>query len=461
MRSSRSLALAALTAFAAPLTTSCAGPVARAAAYPLTKKAELPADVLVAPASGAALHVVVRVPDDIDLAASAAWQLIEEGGTGSSVPAEVIFLGKDAEPTPPKQPRLRRPDASGPATGTRLLVATIPPGKSGKPRRFLLRPDGDGKGEGFVFRSVSDRSLGLHEGEAPVLVYNHGMISREGVPERYNRANYFHPVYGLDGEVLTDDFPKDHYHQRGIFWAWRSVRAGEGKKNTFASWIPEGLEYRFERWTSRHAGAGAAALGAETGWHAGGRKIVHERMLVVVHRALGDWRAVDFELTWTATEGPVTLKGAAGKGYGGFTFRSAPRKDTVITVPDGRTEKDLVAKRLPWADISGTFEGPPGTQSDPGRAGRKRPGRGPVTSGAAVFVAPDHPGFPPTWLTRHYGTLCVGWPGLEEATLEPGRPVTCRYRMWFHRGIPDCEAVQAAYDAYRKGLEAHWEGRKP
>jgi hypothetical protein len=168
-------------------------------------------------------------------------------------------------------------------------------------------------------------------------------------------------------------------------------------------------------------------------------------MLVVVHRAAGDSRAVDFELTWTATDVPVTLKGAGGKSYGGFTFRAAPRKDTVITAPGGRTKKDLVAKRLPWADISGVFAGPEG--------------KGAVTSGAAVFVAPDHPDFPPTWLTRHYGPLCVGWPGLEEGTLEPGEPVTCRYRMWFHRGVPEAGAIQSAYDAYAKGLEARWEER--
>ena len=38
------------------------------------------------------------------------------------------------------------------------------------------------------------------------------------------RSNYFHPLYDLDGTVLTEDFPKDHIHHRGIFWAWHQVR---------------------------------------------------------------------------------------------------------------------------------------------------------------------------------------------------------------------------------------------
>jgi len=29
-----------------------------------------------------------------------------------------------------------------------------------------------------------------------------------------------------------------------------------------------------------------------------------------------------------------------------------------------------------------------------------------------TYIHPSHPDFPPTWLTRHYGCLCVGWPGV-------------------------------------------------
>lgn len=434
-----------LTALASVLSAGCATtatprPAPRPAAPEPTQQPARTAEpkppagpVLVVPASEAPLHIAIPLPDDADVDASAPRRLVPVGESRSArgVAAEVIAV----EGSPAR----------------RLLVATVPPSPGGSeaPRRFRLTADTNGGAarKRFALRVASEKSLALDDGGRPLLVYNHGTISREGVAARYDRANYFHPVYGLDGEVLTDDFPKDHYHHRGIFWAWPGVRTGEGKAGAFESWIPKRFEYRFERWTCRHAGALAGAIGAETDWLAAGKRIVRERMLVIAHPALGDARAVDFELTWTATAGPVKLKGAKGKGYGGFTFRSAPRKDTVITAPDGRTKKDLVAKRLPWADISGTFAGPDD--------------KGPVTSGAAVFVATGHPDFPPTWLTRHYGPLCVGWPGIEEVTLEPGKPVTCRYRMWFHRGIPETGAMQSAYDAYARGLEAHWEENRP
>src|SRR5687767_7565410 len=78
----------------------------------------------------------------------------------------------------------------------------------------------------FQLSTNGEGSVQVSEGNRPVLVYNHGVISREGVPADRARSSYVHPIYGLDGEVLTDDFPKDHYHHRGLFWAWPHVKVG-------------------------------------------------------------------------------------------------------------------------------------------------------------------------------------------------------------------------------------------
>lgn len=380
---------------------------------------------LIVPSAGTPLHIAVSVPDDIELDAGTNWELVEKGRRGGGIPAELI-VQKNADGAVVKKGR--------------KLAAVIPPREGDATRRFLLRPRNEAGREAFRFEPVSDLSLGLRDGERPVLVYNHGVMSHPKVPERYSRSNYFHPVYGIDGEVLTDDFlKKDHLHHRGLFWAWTHVQAGGRRSDFWHMPSPGGSScYRFERWTCRHAGSLVAALGVRTGWHAGGRKIVREEMQVFVYPVDGDSRVIDIELVWTALEVPVTLKGAAGKGYGGLTFRFAPRKETVITAPGGRTTKDLVAARLPWADLSGRF------------GGAERP------SGAAVFISPDHPDYPPMWLTRHYGPLCVGWPGLKPGTLRPGKPLRCRYRVWIHRGNPEADVIQAAYEAYRKGGEAKW-----
>jgi hypothetical protein len=130
------------------------------------------------------------------------------------------------------------------------------------------------------------------------------------------------------------------------------------------------------------------------------------------------------------------LSGAPGKSYGGVTFRFAPRTETIITVPSGRTGEDLLVTKLPWADFSADFGNKPGQ-----------------FSGAAIFVNPSHPDYPPTWMTRHYGMLAVGWPGVTPQTFAPGKSFSCRYRIWVHRGAPAASKIQEAYESYRTTLK--------
>lgn len=286
-----------------------------------------------------------------------------------------------------------------------------------------------GRAADFRFEAVDDKSLGLWEGSKPVFVYNYGVIRKQGVPADRARSTYLHPVYGLDGEVLTDDFPKDHYHHRGLFWAWPHVKTGDKE---YDLWMLKGVEQRFERWRAEEAGQ-TAVLKVENGWYVGSRKIIEERVSLQVHPVQSDARAIDVELVLTPLEQPVTLAGAEGKSYGGLTLRFAPRTNTVITTPLGNGKEDLPMTRLPWADLTAEFE----TSQ---------------VSGAAIFVAPDHPDFPPMWLTRHYGVLCLGWPGVDAKTFAPKKPVVLRYRVWIHRGAADAARLKNAFAIYEKEL---------
>lgn len=284
----------------------------------------------------------------------------------------------------------------------------------------------------FRFADVNDKSLGLWEGERPVLVYNHGVISSTNAPADRARSSYVHPIYGLDGEVLTDDFPKDHYHHRGLFWSWPHVKIGEQEVDL---WMLKGIRHQFDRWIKRETGKTDAVLGVQNGWFVGDRRVVDEQVWLRVLPATPEGQAIDVELVWTPVNEPITLRGAEGKSYGGLTLRFAPREgQPVITVPDGKTKEDLHITRLPWADLSAKF------------AGATAP------SGAAIFIPPTHPNYPPEWLTRHYGVLCVGWPGVKEQTFPPGKPIQVQYRVWIHRGIPEVEKLKQVYDEYAQGV---------
>ena len=171
-------------------------------------------------------------------------------------------------------------------------------------------------------------------------------------------------------------------------------------------------------------------MAAVNGWFVADRQVMTEKVRIEVHPASQESRAIDVELTWSPTDRPITLLGAPDKSYGGLTLRFGPRTNTIITVPTGRTKEDLVVTQLPWADFTGDLV-------------KDR------LSGAAIFVHPSHPDYPPTWMTRHYGVLAVGWPGVSPQTLVPGQLVTCRYRVWIHREPPEAAKIQEAYEAYR------------
>jgi hypothetical protein len=297
-----------------------------------------------------------------------------------------------------------------------------------------LEPDQrtNGRGPGFVFSELDDKSLKLSDAQRPVLVYNYGVITCDRVPAsdpRRSRACYVHPLWGLGGEVLTDDFPKDHYHHHGVFWTWPHIDI-EGKE--YDLWADKDIHDKFVGWICRQAGPVAAVLGVENGWFVGDKKVMIERVWLRTYAVAGDARALDLEFAWIPVGSPITLRGAPGKSYGGLTVRFAPpsEKETVIAVPSGLTTADLPDTPLPWADMTSHFGGSP----DP--------------SGAAVFVPADHPNYPPTWLTRHYGALCVGWPGVTAQTFEPGKPIRLSYRVYIHKGAGDLQQLQQAYAGY-------------
>ena len=259
--------------------------------------------------------------------------------------------------------------------------------------------------------------LELTENGKPVLVFNHGLQLKDGVKEQFRRADYFHPIYNLDGAVITDDFPKDHFHHRGLFWGWPEVTVA-GK--TYYPWACAGMQQRFKRWLARETTHGSALLAVENGWFLGEHSVVRETVEARIFSPDGAGRAMDVAVTLEAEKEPVAVSGRheASKGYGGFTLRLAPRREASVTLPTGRQEKDAVQVKSTWADYSAKF------------------GVTDAVSGVAIFDHPKNPNHPTTWLTRYYGVLNPTWPALETARLEPGKPITLRYRLWIHRG--DC-----------------------
>ncbi len=281
------------------------------------------------------------------------------------------------------------------------------------------------------------KELTVLEDGKPVLVYNYAMVDPpEGVPGQYRRACYVHPLYGLDGEVMTQDFPFDHRHHRGVFWAWPKTTVGEREADV---WTIIDVRQVHEKWVGKEAGPDSAVIAAQNTWQFEDdpeNPPVREDVRFVVHPAGELGRAIDYTLTLTNIgDKEVTIRGQSkdDKGYGGFCFRpDAMRKPMHFTSALGRLEEDMLYMESPWADCSFPKE----------KGGED-------LSGVAIFQHPDNPGYPhPGWITRAYGFLGVSWPHNDPYPLKPGESVTLRYRVYVHRGGADAAGVSQRFDEF-------------
>lgn len=308
----------------------------------------------------------------------------------------------------------------------RMLCFVMPPRTMGAGvRRFRVTADRPGPA-GLAFDESDKDRIAVVESGRGVLTFVRGAVLAAGVQGRYRRCGYLHPVYDLDGAVLTDDFPRDHPHHRGLSWAWPRV---EYVGHRYDMWHIADLKRRFKKVLHREAGPVCAVLRVANEWVLKDHAAVDELIEFCVWRAGEVGRAVDVFLTLTARDRPVVIGGrlTESKGYGGFNVRFAPRRDTVLFGPNGR-QPDVV-NRVPmaWSDLAARFV-----------AGSDR------VSGLAIFEGPDNPGFPSGWSNRTYGYLNPAWPGLGKHQLVQGRPLRLRYRVWIHRGDAIAgKAVQA------------------
>ncbi len=396
-----------------------------ASAWACAGQASARGPILRVPQAKAAVPLALALPPGTAAASGGNLRLVESGGSAHAVPAAAVV----------------GPAEDGSA-GPLYLAATLPPSQP-RERQFRLEAAAASgpANSPFGFRDLDPQRIALEEDGRPVLVYNHGVITNEKIPKsdaRRSRACFVHPIYGLWGEVLTESFPRDHYHHHGLFWAWPHVYI-EGKE--YDLWVYNNIRQRFVRWLARQTSPVAAVLGVENGWFVDQRQVMTERIWLRVFRPAGDSRAIDVDMCFIPLDHPITLCGAEGKSYGGLNLRYAPRpeKETLITVPGGKTREDLPDTPLAWADLTARFAGAP------------------ERSGAAIFVDPGHPDFPPTWLTRHYGILCVGWPGVKPRTFAPGRPIRLSYRVWIHKHALEPEQIQEAFDAYAAARRATWQ----
>ncbi len=243
------------------------------------------------------------------------------------------------------------------------------------------------------------------------------------------RSNYIHPVFGLNNEILTRDWSKDHPHHRGIYWAWPEVDYGKNRTDLHA------LQKVFARPTGRinlHSGSDFAQVEVENIWiiEEGIVPIAREIALIRAYPKTEKYQVVDLVYKFDGLRDNVTIARRGTNAYGGLNIRMMTPESQSLSY---HTDKANQQPQRAWSDLSGVFSG----NDSP--------------SGLTVFQHKDNPEYPGEWV--EYPELSWVQPTFPTSgtrhPLNPGDPLTLRFRIVIHDGDkPDKKTMESWWDSY-------------
>lgn len=285
-------------------------------------------------------------------------------------------------------------------------------------------------GQNLSFQKTSDGIM-LKEDGNPRFYYQTATKSLKG---KYPRANYIHPLYGLDGEVLTEDFPEDHFHHRGIFWTWHQLYV-DGQRIA-DPWFCEGISWKVKN-TNTNINDNIAELEAEVIWISDSldqKPILKENIKIIYKNYKDEAYTLQFEIALTSLVNNLELGGSEDeKGYGGFSPRIKLPEDIHFT-SEGQeiTPQNLPVQAGPWMNLTATFNGK-------------------STSGIAIMGEPKELPQYKGWILRSANSMQnMAFPGRSPISLPLGKPLVFRNQLLIHKNLSSKEI-----DQYYKEFVSH------
>ncbi|WP_149499100.1 DUF6807 family protein [Roseiconus lacunae] len=278
----------------------------------------------------------------------------------------------------------------------------------------------------------TDRGIWIHSGDRRVGFYQRETAQRGDAPPC---SNYLHPINDLDGNPLTEDFPSDHLHHRGIFWAWHQLTV-DG--NT----IGDGWMLRRFTWDVRECEPsslddGAAMLRLVVDWKSpdfrnGQLPVVTEQTRLTFFPDSDDRRQFDIDIRLRATHPNTRIGGSDdAKGYGGFSLRTKLPDDLAFVSQNGPEQPAFASvPPSPWMSFRGSFS----EQSD---------------HSITVLTHPQSVGYPQPWILRSARSMQNPvWPGPDAVMLPEHSDVRLRYRVLIHRKSGSAEMIDRWQQSY-------------
>jgi hypothetical protein len=282
----------------------------------------------------------------------------------------------------------------------------------------------------------TEQGVRFSENGQVILFYQRQINSLNG---QYPRNNYIHPLYNLQNQIITEDFPPDHLHHRGVFWTWHQVWIDDrqiGDPWSCQDFIWDVTDLNIDE------GAHASALFTTVLWKSlqwrdadgGCKPIVREKTMIAVYPAEENFRMIDFDIELLALEKNVKIGGSNDeKGYGGFSVRIILPPDVHFTGEIGPVTPQVTAvEGGSWMDVSGHFD-----ENN--------------ISGVTILCHPSLPIFPSQWILRSSGAMQNPvFPGRQPVPLSDEHPLKLRYRLVLHDGDYNSLDIPALQNSYSR-----------
>ncbi|UCF38383.1 MAG: PmoA family protein [Acidobacteriota bacterium] len=277
----------------------------------------------------------------------------------------------------------------------------------------------------------------FRESGVAVLAYNFSTVepgellsevTEENLKYARARSDYIHPLYGPGGQLMTLDFPVDHPHHRGIYWAWPEVEF-EGELGDLHA-----LQKVFARPTGEPETMVTpefAQLKARNRWLWEDRTpIVEETVVIRVYPVSSEGRFIDLEFHFKALVDSVTVARRGTDQYGGLNVRLNEVTDQVIQF---HTDSEDAAPRMAWAELSGIFKG------------------GTSKLALSIFQKESNPDYPGDWV--EYPELNWFQPTFPAAgtrfPLKKEAATVLGYRLWIHPEVTEADQ-RSVWSVYNK-----------
>ena len=364
-------------------------------------------------------------------------------GADLTLPHRVASVAADFQRT--NQPIVFQSESAIPADGTWHLVEVT----AGVPRPVPAQVEGSdrlrvwwildgttapGQSRHFEFRSGKpaateeittvdeEGSLTVRSGSANILRYRMQHVTPpQGIDKRFGRSAYIHPVWTPRGAIVTEEFPRDHAHQSGIFLAYTKA-VFEGRPTNFWEIKDQKGQVRFKSLLETRSGpvfGGFLVQQEHVDLTApGGKVALNETWNVRAWQTGGPksgYWMFDVESTLTcATDSSLQLPTYH---YGGFAVRGAgtwtPAATTFLT-SEKQTRKDANHTRPKWSDLAGPTSN--GEQA-----------------GIAICTHPQNFRYPePVRIHDKMPYFVYTASPLGDWSIEPAKPHVSRYRVIVH-----------------------------